>query len=290
MNAAWLVLSVANSQAEETHKHKLLFYNRSAGFEHSVVQVKDGKPCYAETILRPICEKHGWELVSTKDGDIFTPENIAKFDAFLFYTTGDLTGEATNKTDHSKPMSKEGKQAFLDAIHNGKGFVGFHCASDTFHSEGEKYENQPVDKRDPYINMIGGEFIIHGQQQNATMKVVDPKFPGADKLGSSFTKNEEWYSLKNFADDLHVILVNETKGMHGKPYERPAYPATWIRKFGDGRVFYTSMGHREDVWTSPEFQDIIVGGINWAVGDAKADTTPNIKSVTPQADVMPPPK
>jgi type 1 glutamine amidotransferase len=289
LSAAWLGLSIANSQAEDTHKHRLLFYNRSAGFEHSVVQVKDGKPCYAETILRPICEKHGWELVSTKDGDIFTPENIAKFDAFLFYTTGDLTGEATNKTDHSKPMSKEGKQAFLDAIHSGKGFVGFHCASDTFH-EGQQYETQSADQRDPYINMLGGEFIIHGQQQNATMKVVDPKFPGTDKLGGSFTKNEEWYSLKNFADDLHVILVNETQDMHGKPYERPAYPATWIRKFGDGRVFYTSMGHREDVWTSPEFQDLIIGGITWAVGDAKADTTPNIKTVTPQADVMPPPK
>jgi type 1 glutamine amidotransferase len=289
LSAAGLVLGVASSQAEESHKHKLLFYNRSAGFEHSVVQVKDDKPCYAETILRPICEKHGWELVSTKDGDIFTPENIAKFDAFLFYTTGDLTGEATNKTDHSKPMSKEGKQAFLDAIHNGKGFVGFHCASDTFH-KGQPYEKQSADERDPYINMLGGEFIIHGQQQNATMKVVDPKFPGNEKLGSSFTKNEEWYSLKNFADDLHVILVNETEGMHGKPYERPAYPATWIRKFGDGRVFYTSMGHREDVWTSPEFQDIVVGGMTWAVGDAKADTTPNIKTVTPHADVMPPPK
>ena len=138
-----------SAQAEDAHPRRLLFYNRSAGFEHSVVQVKDDKPCYAETILRPICEKQHWELVSTKDGDIFTPENIAKFDAFLFYTTGDLTGPATNKTDHSKPMSKEGKKAFLDAIHNGKGFVGFHCASDTFHSEGEKYETQPVDKRDP---------------------------------------------------------------------------------------------------------------------------------------------
>ena len=288
LSVAWLGLSIASSQAEEAHKHRLLFYNRSAGFEHSVVQVKDDKPCYAETILRPICEKHGWELVSTKDGDVFTPENIAKFDAFLFYTTGDLTGEATNKTDHSKPMTKEGKQAFLDAIKNGKGFVGFHCASDTFH-EGQQYETQSADQRDPYINMLGGEFIIHGQQQEATMKVVDPKFPGTDKLGSGFTKNEEWYSLKNFADDLHVILVNETQGMHGKPYERPAYPATWIRKYGDGRVFYTSMGHREDVWTSPEFQDLIIGGITWAVGDAKADTTPNIKTVTPQADVMPPP-
>ncbi len=292
LSITWLSLSVSNSQAEDSHQHRLLFFNRSAGFEHSVVQVKDGKPCYAETILRPICEKHNWELVSTKDGGIFTPVNIAKFDAFLFYTTGDLTGPAPPKSDpiNNKPMSKEGKQAFLDAIHKGKGFVGFHCASDTFHSDGEKYENQPVDKRDPYINMIGGEFIIHGSQQDATMKVTDPHFPGADKLGSSFTKKEEWYSLKNFADDLHVILVNETKGMHDKPYERPAYPATWIRKFGDGRVFYTSMGHREDVWTSPEFQDLIIGGITWAVGDAQADTTPNIKSVTPQADVMPPPK
>jgi type 1 glutamine amidotransferase len=281
---------VLSSQAEDAHPRRLLFYNRSAGFEHSVVQVKDDKPCYAETILRPICDKQHWELVSTKDGDIFTPENIAKFDAFLFYTTGDLTGEATNKTDHSKPMSKEGKKAFLDAIHNGKGFVGFHCASDTFHSEGGKYETQPVDQRDPYINMIGGEFIIHGAQQDATMRVVDNQFPGTAKLGRSFTKKEEWYSLKNFADDLHVILVNETDGMQGAPYKRPAYPATWIRKYGTGRVFYTSMGHREDIWTTPEFQTLIIGGITWAVGDASADTEANIKTVTPQAETMPPEK
>src|SRR5882762_7412610 len=97
--------------ADASSPRRLLFFNRSAGFQHSVVEVKDGKPCYAETILRPICKEHDWELVSTKDGGIFTPENIAKFDAFLFYTTGDLTAEKA--TDGSKPMSKEGKQAFL---------------------------------------------------------------------------------------------------------------------------------------------------------------------------------
>src|SRR6185369_17102680 len=157
---SWLTLIVSMSSAAETPKpHKLLFYNRSAGFQHSVVQVKNGQPCYAETILRPICEKHHWELVSTKDGTIFTPENIASFDAFLFYTTDDLTAEKA--TDGSKPMSKEGKQAFLDAIKNGKGFVGFHCASDTFHSAGAREKTQPVDQRDPYINMVGGEFIVH---------------------------------------------------------------------------------------------------------------------------------
>jgi hypothetical protein len=264
---------------------RLLFFHRSAGFQHSVVEVKDGQPCYAETILRPICEKQNWELVSTKDGDIFTPENIAAFDAFLFYTTEDLT--APEAADGSKPMSKEGKQALLDAIHAGKGFVGFHCASDTFHSPGARDEAQPVDQRDPYINMIGGEFIVHGEQQDAAMTVVDPHFPGAADLGRGFVMHEEWYSLKNFADDLHVILVNETEGMHNECYERPPYPATWIRKHGDGRVFYTSMGHREDVWTNARFQNLIIGGITWAVGDADADTTPNIERVTPHANDLP---
>jgi hypothetical protein len=277
---------VGNARAaDEQAKHKLLFYHRSQGFQHSVVTETDGKPCYAENVLRPICEKHGWELTSTKDGRIFTPENIAKFDAFLFYTTGDLT--AAESKDGSAPMSKEGKKQLLEAIHGGKGFVGFHCASDTFHSPGQAGETQPVDQRDPYINMLGGEFIVHGAQQKATMTVADAKFPGCESLGDGFTKHEEWYALKNFGKDLHVVLINETKGMNGPMYERPAYPESWIRLHGDGRVFYTSMGHREDVWTSPEFQSVVVGGISWAVREDEADTTPNIDKVTPKANELP---
>jgi len=284
---SWLALALSVSRADDTRTpRRLLFFHRSAGFQHSVIEEKDGKPCYAETVLLPICKEHHWDLVSTKNGEIFTPDNIPAFDAFLFYTTADLT--APSATDGSKPMSKEGKNALLEAIRNGKGFVGFHCAADTFHSSGDQEASQPVDERDPYINMLGGEFVVHGSQQTATMTVVDPKFPGASSLTPYFEKHEEWYSLKNFADDLHVILVNETKGMRDKCYERPPYPATWIRNHGKGRVFYTSMGHREDVWTSPQFQDLVVGAINWAVGDTEADTTPNIKKVTPEAGVLPP--
>ena len=284
---SWLALALSTACADEGRPpRRLLFFHRSAGFQHSVVEVKNGKPCYAETILRPMCEKRHWELVSTKDGDVFTPENIATFDAFLFYTTEDLT--APTSADGSKPMTKEGKKAFLEAIKNGKGYVGFHCAADTFHSPGDRGETQSADERDPYIDMLGGEFIVHGSQQSTTMTVVDAKFPGAGSLGPSFTMHEEWYSLKNFANDLHVLLVNETKGMHDKCYERPPYPATWIRNYDKGRVFYTSMGHREDVWTSPQFQRLVVGGISWAVGDTEANTTPNIESVTPKANVLPP--
>jgi type 1 glutamine amidotransferase len=57
---------------------------------------------------------------------------------------------------------------------------------------------------------------------------------------------------------------------------------------GKGRVFYTSMGHREDVWTSPIFQAVLLGGISWASGNVKANVPPNMKAITPQAETIPP--
>jgi type 1 glutamine amidotransferase len=129
--------------------------------------------------------------------------------------------------------------------------------------------------------MLGGEFIHHNAQQKATMRVVDPKFPGFKDSGESFAWNEEWYSLKEFASDLHVILVQDTAGMQGPDYQRPPYPATWARMHGQGRVFYTSMGHREDVWTNPLYQEMLMGGIAWAVRNADADIPPNIAQVAP---------
>src|SRR5206468_8833641 len=125
-------------------------------------------------------------------------------------------------------------------------------------------------------------------QQVAKMRVADAKFPGMEKLGEGFDLMEEWYSMTDFSKDLHVLLVQETKAMTGPPYQRPAYPATWARMHGKGRVFYTSMGHREDVWTNPMFEAILLGGISWAVGNVKADVTPNLESAAPGYKQIPP--
>jgi type 1 glutamine amidotransferase len=196
-------------------------------------------------------------------------------------------------TDKQPPMSPEGKAAFLEAIKNGKGFIGTHSASDTFHTEpdskpeGTRYRNYG-DKSDPYILMLGGEFIKHGAQQKATMRVIDPKFPGCENLGGDFDLLEEWYSLKEFAPNLHVILLQETTGMKGPEYKRGPYPATWARTYGKGRVFFTSMGHREDVWTNPKFQGLLLGGVNWALGNVTADVAPNLEQAAPRHGEFPP--
>jgi hypothetical protein len=273
------------ARAAEGKKTKILYFTRSAGYEHSAVAPIDGGPSYSDRVLVKLGAEHDVEVVCTKDGTVFDGD-LDQYRAIAFYTCGNLCdAESKQKTP---PMTPEGKQKLLDWVKAGGGFVGFHSANDSFHSKGGQNEVQKLEDRDPYIQMLGGEFIVHGPQQVARMRVTSPGFPGAEGLGRSFDWNEEWYALKNFAPDMHVILVQETEGMTGNCYQRPPFPATWARMHGKGRVFYTSLGHRHDVWDNPMFQDLVVGGFGWAMGMAEADLTPNLNEVTPDCDTLSP--
>jgi type 1 glutamine amidotransferase len=273
------------SAAADQPKRKLLMFTRSQGYEHSTAKREGDKLSFNEDLVTRLGREHGFDVTATKDGRVFDSD-LTEFDAFLFYTTGDLTQPGG---DGTPPMSLKGKECLLEAVAAGKGFLASHCGSDTFHSAGESRQEQ--EKRDPYIAMLGGEFISHGSQQKARLIVVDPAFPGCSRLGGEgkeLNVEEEWYSLKNFADDMHVVLVMDTQGMHDKDYERPPFPATWARRHGKGRVYYTSLGHREDVWTNPDFQSLLLGALSWAFGNVAAETPANIKQATPGAHVMPP--
>lgn len=288
---------------------KVLFFTKSSGFQHSVITRPATDPtklAYAEQILTDLGAKNGYTVTCSKDGSLFTPEYLAGFDTLVFYTTGDLTkdsdkysvkaGADGKKNVQDQVISKEpgmgdaGKAAFLDAIKNGKGFIGLHCGSDTFHGHGKPTKElirdvneKGEDDFDPYIQMVGGEFIVHGSQQKATLHCIDEKFPGASALKEA-SFSEEWYSLKNFAPDLHVILMQDTAGMTGPMYQRKPFPETWARMHGKGRVFFSSLGHREDVWKMPAFESLLVGALDWTTGRVDADVTPNLKQVAPDAD------
>ena len=105
------------------------------------------------------------------------------------------------------------------------------------------------------------------------------------EVRADFGPNEEWYSLKDLAPDLHVLLVKDNYD-DGPSYARPPYPATWARQHGKGRVFYTSMGHRADIWTNPTFQAAQVGGLNWAPHRVDAEISPNLARAVPQAPML----
>lgn len=266
--------------AAEKKPQKVLYFTRNVGFYHSVVVRKGGDLSHSERILVEMGKRVGIEVECAKDGRVFDGD-IDQYDAFAFYTNGDLS---TPNKQEEPPMSQEGKKRFLDAIAAGKGFVGFHSACACWRTPGPRDENS--DKVDPYLAMLGGEFIAHGPQQKATMRITSPNFPGMQNLGDSFVMLEEWYAMKNFAKDLHVILVQDTEGMKGGCYQRPAFPSTWARMQGKGRVFFTSMAHREDVWEGEPFQQIVLGGLAWALGNVDADVTPNIGKAAPKGSQL----
>lgn len=285
-----LALSLVFAASPSAKKPRILFFSKSSGFEHSVISWKNGQPSHAEKVLLELGEKNGWEFEFSKDGSKFGKDYLNQFDAVFFYTTGNLLEAGTDK---QPPMSAEGKEALFEYVRSGKGFIGTHSASDTFHTNNEsqkgpdRYENHG-EKADPYVRFLGGEFIKHGAQQEVKNTVENPKFPGFEKVGSDYSFHEEWYSLKDFTPDIHVLSVMDAPAMKGDEYKRPPFPSTWARKEGEGRVWYTAMGHREDIWTNPVFQDILIGGIRWAVGEVKADVPPNIKEVAPGAYTNPP--
>jgi len=271
----------------------VLVFTKSSGFEHNVVKQIDGKPSIMDNAITELGKKDGYSVVCSKDGRIFDSAEFDGFGAMVFFTTGDLLEPGTDK---QPPMTAAGKQKLLDSIHGGKGFVGIHAASDTFHTRpdtkdlGSRYVAYG-EKSDPYLRMLGGEFIIHGSTPRLqTCKVIlnDPKFPGLEGVSSPVEFMEEWYSLKDFMTDIHVIATLDTDGMKGNCYQRRPYPVTWARMHGKGRVFYTAMGDRPENWQIPFFLNVVGGGIRFALGDASATLTQNIATVAPGYGEIPP--
>jgi type 1 glutamine amidotransferase len=183
-----------------------------------------------------------------------SPESLKNYDGVLFAsTTGDL------------PIPD--KQGFLDWIKAGHAFIGIHAASDTFH-------HFPG-----YIDMLGGEFNRHGRQVPVDCLVQDPSNPAVASLGQSFHINqEEIYQFKSYdATKVHDLLILDK---HPETGAAGHFAVSWCKSYGEGRVFYTSLGHREDLWdTDPNipnrintpdiskaYQKHVLGGIEWALG------------------------
>jgi hypothetical protein len=271
----------------------VLVFTKSSGWEHDVVKRVDGKPSLVDDSVTALGEKLGFHVGVTKDGRIFETDKFHEYAAVVFFTTGDLT---TLGTDGKPPMSPAGKQKLLDAIHKGMGFAGVHAASDTFHPQPDPPDRSNRylahgEQQDPYLKMLGGEFIVHGSEprlQDANLIVNDAKFPGLEGLTSPVKFNEEWYSLKDFQPDLHVILTLDTQGMKGNCYQRAPYPVTWARMHGKGRVFYTAMGDRPENWKNEFFLNLLGGGIRWVIGDVSAGLDANLKQAAPGYAEIPP--
>lgn len=245
-----LVFSALSGRAADSKK--ILVVTVTKEFRHSSIPT-------AMKVLGELAEKSKAFTVdfAFNDADLAaktTPENLQKYDGFIFAnTTGVL------------PLAD--KAAFLNAIKSGKAFIGMHSASDTFHHPDKS-------KVDPYIEMLGGEFRTHGPQVGVECLVKDRDHPATKPLGESFCiEREEIYLIQNYdASKVRQLLVLDKHPNNKK--EAGNFPVAWCKEYGAGRVFYTSLGHREDVWMNETYQKHILGGIKWSLGLEPGSASP----------------
>src|SRR5260370_2120825 len=134
-------LALSNPMLGASNK-SVLVLTKSSGWEHDVVKRVGGKPSLGDDTVNEVGNKHGLSAGVTKDGRIFDSKEFHSYAGMVFFTTGDLT---TLGTDGKPPMSPKGKQALLDAVRDGMGFVGLHPAADTLHTL-----PHPANRSNPY--------------------------------------------------------------------------------------------------------------------------------------------
>jgi len=231
-----------------------------AKFQEAKTKYEAELPAFREALAK-------WNVLLKEALMKLSPESLKNYDAVIFAnTTGDL------------PIPD--RDGFLEWVKSGKAFIGLHAATDTFH------------RWPDYAAFIGGEFATHGPQLSVSCINDDPQHPANKHFGKTFDiALEEMYQIKNHDQTKeHELLSLDKKPVAADP-QPGFYPVSWCHLYGKGKVFYSSIGHREDiidvdpaikdrknpVEVSQAYQAHVLGGILWALGLAPGDATPQSK-------------
>lgn len=243
-----LLFALAGPRPTPSAPPRVLVYTVSAGFEHEVVKRSaPDVPALVETSLLDWArESGGFEAVITRESGAFEAESLARFAAVLFFTTGEL------------PLSALQREALFAFVRRGGGFVGVHSAADTFYDVPE------------YGALLGAYFDGHPWHERVPVVVEDPLHAATSHLGDAFEIHDEIYQFRApwKRSDVHVLLSLDAarvdvrrEGVHRADRD---FALAWTRPHGLGRVFYTALGHRPEVWADERFRRHLVGGIRWA--------------------------
>lgn len=247
---------------------RVLVFYRCEGFIHT--SIPHGN--LATQQMGRITEAFAVDLADTYD--VFTAENLARYDAIVL-----------NNTTHMKFPRPEQERALLDFVAGGKGLVGYHAASDNFYAHPEA------------AAMIGGQFNGHPWNAGGTwaFRLDDPQH----KLNAAFDGEGFWHQdeIYQYRPDSYqgpevlrlLVSLDMTKSEVLDPikndggkggYEPGArdVPVSWVRQYGDGRVFVTNLGHREETFWNPAVLRHMLDGIQFATGDLEVDTTPTAEA------------
>ena len=254
---------VAPGRAEDPAKPaRMLMLTESRGFTHGSVRRPAQKLAPAEVAMTQLGQTSRlFRVDCTQNCQAdFTKENLKNYDLVAFYTTGVL------------PIDDATRDYFLNTWlkQKGHGFLGFHSATDTYRTKKPEHRW--------YQDLIGGTFNGHpwGAGTTVTISVHDTQHPAMQAFGSEFTFRDEIYQYVNWKpENVHVLMsLNMAKNKTKRPYH---VPVAWCKSWGEGKVYYTNLGHNNQTWTNPQFLKSTEGAIRWVMNLSPGQSTPNPK-------------
>ncbi len=218
--------------------------------------ISGGRHPYEEStpILEQFLTAAGHDANVTEDASILGDTGrMGAYDALVFNTLRE--GETTLSA---------GEQAGLKSfIEDGKGFVCIHIA-------GCAPESWPE-----YHDITGGGWVMaksfHPPYGQFTVNVKEAGHPGVAGI-SDFVTNDELYMGIVFKDGNEVFITGDaedgTYPWRSEQMSMPGgtFPLGWTRTYGEGRVFVTLLGHNGLSFETPEFQKMVLNGVEWATG------------------------
>jgi type 1 glutamine amidotransferase len=248
MKTVIVALAMTAALLAQSEKKHLLFVGQGVGFVHDSVS-------HAMYTIAKIGHESGlFDVMFRTDVELITKKplggnrkNLNYFHAVMFYTTGEL------------PLDDSQKADLLSFVRDdGKGFLGTHAATDTLYKWPE------------YGELIGGYFDLHPWHQEVTVRVEDRDFPATRHFPPEFRITDEIYQFKNWSRDRVKVLMSldpSSVDLTKKEVRRKDndFAVAWYRGYGKGRVFYCSLGHRESVWDRADIQKMWLEAIRWAM-------------------------
>lgn len=230
----------------------LLVFNLSKGFVHTSIP-------WVNFAIARLGEKSGaFTTVVSGDTAMFEPERLAQYDAVLFNNN---TGEPFSDPDL--------RASLLAFVHSGGGVIGLHAATDGFFEWPE------------FGELMGGYFVNHPWNEAVTLRIEEPEHPVTAPFGGSrYVVADEIYQFREpySRDRLRVLISLDTADLDmqrdGVLREDRDFAVSWVHAEGEGRVFYSSLGHRYEIFTDPVILRHWLAGIQYALGDLEADDAP----------------
>lgn len=263
----------SKAPAKPKKPRRLLVFNRDVS-NGQVVKIHHPSVPLGNFALETLGRRTGaWEITVSGDPEIWRPASIKQFDAICFMnTTGVLTED------------KELRWSLLDFVRTGGGFVAFHAGGPATFVQYPKYDQFPE-----FGVMVGGyENGGHPWKHTETypVRVEDPKHPLVKMFGAaSFPVKDEVFQMMSpySREAVRVLMSIDVANADPNPARRILperqkdldFPVSWIKRYGQGRVFYTYLGHNKETYTNPKLLEHFLAGIQYAMGDLPADDTPS---------------